>query len=108
MAAACWDASAVVYVRAPGQASSRARALYREHPPVIWWGTRFEVRSAIRRTWRDGVLSDTGYAAAETRIDAMMSAWKEILPDEEVGDLTLDVLARFALKAADALQLAAA
>ncbi len=108
MSAAFWDASAVVYLCAPGQASSRARALYREYPPVIWWGTRFEVRSAIRRTWRDGVLSDTGYKAAETRINALMAAWGEVLPDDKVGNLALDVLDRFPLKAPDALQLAAA
>lgn len=105
---AFWDASAVLHLCVPGQASSRARRVFRSATPVVWWVTQVEVRSALARLQREGSISDAAYAASRQRLSAMLGAWKEILPVESVRECALEQLGRFPLRAADALQLAAA
>jgi len=105
---AFWDTSAVLHLCVPGQASSRARALFKSATPVVWWVTRVEIHSALTRLHREGALSDAAYQASGLRLSAMLSGWKEILPVEAVRECALEQLGRFPLRAADALQLAAA
>ena len=105
---AFWDASAVVRVSVKHQASVRARPLLDAHAPAVWWGTPVEVRSALVRLKSEGVLSEPAYQACRRKLAAMLESWLEIGPTDVVRELALDVLDRFTLKAADALQLAAA
>ena len=90
------------------QASVRARPLLSAHPPAVWWGTPVEVRSALVRLKSEGVLSAPAYAACRQKLAGVLGSWREIVPNEQVRDLAFEVLDRFSLRAADALQLAAA
>jgi predicted nucleic acid-binding protein len=105
---AFWDASAVLHVCVPAQARSRAKALLQSATPVIWWGTPVEVRSALARLNRSGVLSALAYQTSRQKLDTMLSSWRQVQPSDMVRDVAMDLLERFPPRAADALQLAAA
>jgi predicted nucleic acid-binding protein len=103
-----WDASAVVRVCVPSPVSSHTRKLLREHPPVVWWGTSVEVRSALARLRREGTLSPGAVQASIDRLMYGLQSWREIQPTEPVRDLAAELLDRFSLRAGDAFQLSAA
>jgi predicted nucleic acid-binding protein len=105
---AFWDASAIVPLCVSGQAEARGREMLREHKPVVWWGTAVEVVSALIRLQREGHLSATQAKSAGARLDMLQRAWREVQPVADVRDLAIEQLRRFNLRAADALQLAAA
>ena len=105
---AFWDASALVPLCVPGQADLRRRRLLQEHRMVVWWGSLVETASAIARLRRDGHISAAQEESAYTRLDMLRRTWREVQPVSEVRDLAVEQLGRFDLRAADALQLAAA
>jgi uncharacterized protein len=75
---------------------------------VAWWATAVEGRSALVRLRREGHLSDSAFRVSRERLSALLSSSKEILPTEAVRKIALLQVERFPLRAADALQLAAA
>jgi predicted nucleic acid-binding protein len=105
---AFWESSAVLHICVPGQASSRAKSLLREHSPVVWWTAPAEVRSALERLRRESAISATAYAASNRRLAELLASWREIQPTQPLRDVACSLLARFPLRASDALHLAAA
>src|SRR5437762_3384111 len=67
-----------------------------------------ELVSAIRRRERDGDLDTADVAAALARLEARAGRWTEVNAIDPVRDRAERLLAVHALRAADALQLAAA
>jgi predicted nucleic acid-binding protein len=105
---ALWDASAVVPLCVPAQASTRSRSLLRIHSPVIWWGTFVEVRGALARLRRHQEISSAAFQASVDRLSDLIQSWREIQPTDLVRRIAAEQLDRFALRAGDALQLGAA
>jgi len=105
---AFWDASAIVPLCVPQQAPGRERQALRSYPPVVWWGTPVEVTSAVLRLRREEHLNDSQQEAARQRLARLRQSWAEVQPAERVRMLAERLLERHALRAADALQLAAA
>lgn len=104
-----WDSSALVPLLLNEPLSARARTLREEDEEVVvWWGTPVECASALARLRREGALSVAEEAAAARRLDALRRSWHEVLPGDQVRTQALRVLRLHALRAADALQLAAA
>ena len=75
---------------------------------VVWWGTRVECVSALRRQVREGALTSVGEHQAREILATLSRVWAEIQPLEAVRLSAERLLAVHALRAADALQLAAA
>ena len=75
---------------------------------VVWWGTPVESRSAFARLVREGALSDTERAKAVTLLNQLRRSWDEIQPSEHVRSVAEDLPDRYGIRAADAVQLAAA
>jgi len=75
---------------------------------AIWWGTPVEVQSALQRLQRERLLSMPELSTSLRRLSAMSEAALEIAPSEAVRVLAGAVLGRHDVRAADALQLAAA
>jgi predicted nucleic acid-binding protein len=75
---------------------------------VVWWSTPVECGSAIARLTRDGVLTRDGEDAAMDLLGALGGTWSEILPSPGLRGTALRLLRVHPLRAADALQLAAA
>jgi predicted nucleic acid-binding protein len=80
----------------------------RHFRPVVWWGTRVEAVSGIRRLLRENLLKIDQAAMAISRLDQLQIRWDEIIPTESVRETAELLLGRHKLRAADALQLAAA
>lgn len=104
-----WDTSAVVPLCCHQGPSSAVRRLLKEHRRmVVWWGTPVEACSALARLRREGALDDATHEQALGRLQVLRRAWSEVQPVEPVRAMAEDLLVRCALRAADALQLAAA
>lgn len=104
-----WDASAIVPLLVAESSTAALQALAsRDADMLVWWATPIECASALARLERDGALDDEQAAAAFDRLKQLSGAWHEV----EAGDAVRDTAVRFLrvhpLRAADALQLAAA
>jgi uncharacterized protein len=104
-----WDSSALVPLCVEEPATDAALALLKDDPQVaIWWTTPVECASAIARLERDGALASDAAAEAFGRLDRLAETWFEVEPHDEVREVARRLLRVHPLRAADALQLAAA
>ncbi len=104
-----WDSSAVIPLTVT-EASTDGILATAEQDPVmcVWWATEVECVSALARLERDGALTDTGMRGALERLDLLAESWNEVQPVAAVRTAARRLLRVHALRAADALQLAAA
>jgi predicted nucleic acid-binding protein len=104
-----WDASAIVPLLFSECWSEPTRKLLRADPAmVVWWGSRIECVSALRRRERKDQLGATGARQALALLDALAGGWSELLPSEALRAQAERALAVHPVRAADALQLGAA
>ena len=104
-----WDSSAIVPLSVEEPATDRALALVAEDPEVaIWWATPVECASAVARLEREAALTPAEAAEAFHRLDLLARSWFEIEPHDELREVARRLLRVHPLRAADALQLAAA
>lgn len=104
-----WDASAIVPLLLDEPESPALRQLLRgDTGLVVWWGTPVECASAIARVARDGTLTGPDETAALDLLRTLERSWHEILPATPVRQTAQRLLRVHPLRAADALQLAAA
>lgn len=103
-----WDTSAIVPLLVLEDKTEAAlAALQRDHDLAVWWGTPVECASAIARLEREGApLPKVSEAFA--RLDDLAASWIEVEPHEEIRDIARRLLRVHPLRAADAIQLAAA
>ena len=106
---AFWDTSALVPLCCFQPQSAQARQAARTYSrQVVWWGTIIESVSSLNRLSREGILNVKDSKKAFHRLDYLRGRWNEIQPTEEVRDRAERLLRVHRLRAADALQLAAA
>ncbi len=104
-----WDTSALVPLVVMQPATSVVRELLAGDPTlIVWWGTRIECVSALARLRREGTLEPRAERAARKALEALAGEWSEVLPTEAVRTRAEHLLAIHTLRAADAVQLAAA
>lgn len=104
-----WDASAIVPLLVEQPASRACRAALRADPrQVVWMMTITEVVSALCRLCRDGAIDGRFRDEAEARARRFATRWTEVQAAEVARDEAARLLHAYALRAADALQLAAA
>ena len=104
-----WDASAIVPLLVHERETERMQALAARDPEMIaWWGSLVECASALARLERDGALNASGAALAFERLKQLADSWHEIEPSEVLRESAIRFLRVHPLRAADALQLAAA
>lgn len=104
-----WDASALVPLLLEQPRTARARELLGEDAElVVWWGSPIECASAISRLHRDGQLTSREEAQARALLTTLKASWFEVQPGDAVREQALRILRLHPLRAADALQLAAA
>lgn len=104
-----WDSSAIVPLCVDVPEAPATRSLLRgDHAVAVWWATRTECVSALARQVREGSLDRRGERQARAILAALGRAWTEVLPSEAVRSIAERLLGVHALRAADALQLAAA
>ncbi len=104
-----WDSSAIVPLLV-AESSTRAlvTAFVRDPELVVWWATEVECVSALARLERDASIDAPAMGEALARLDALALAWHEIQPAARTRQVAVRLLRTHNLRAADALQLAAA
>ena len=104
-----WDSSALLPLLVEQPFSSRVRTFRDDDPDIVaWWSTPIECSSAVARLRREGAISETQGAELGRRLLRMRDSWYEVTPGDRVRDQALRLLRVHPLRAADALQLAAA
>jgi len=104
-----WDSSALVPLCVEEPATVPVVALVDSDPDVaVWWSTPVECASALARLERDGTLDAADAAHAFARLDGFAKSWMFIEPLSEIQEIARRLLRVHVLRAADALQLAAA
>jgi predicted nucleic acid-binding protein len=104
-----WDASAVVPLLITEPTTRVAQLLAAKDPAMlVWWGTEVECASAIARLERDGALDEQATAQALDRLKDLARGWHEVDPSDAIREAAVRFLRVHPLRAADALQLAAA
>lgn len=104
-----WDSSAVVPLVCAETASTTCRRWLRADPVMLVWAlTATEVVSAVARKRRDGGLDRLRVTTAKRRLARLEASWSEVTRWDAVRDRARRLLETHDLRAADALQLAAA
>jgi predicted nucleic acid-binding protein len=104
-----WDSSAIVPLLVSERTSPAVLEAVEQDPQiVVWWATEVECISAITRRERDGALDASDVAAAADRLGALAASWRAVEPITQVRQTAIRLLRTHPLRAADALQLAAA
>ena len=104
-----WDASAIVPLLVAEPSTRPLQALAaRDAAMLVWWATEVECASAIARLERDGDLDETAAAESFNRLKQIAPAWHRVDPVDAVRETAVRFLRVHPLRAADALQLAAA
>lgn len=104
-----WDASAIVPLLITEPTTTTMQALAEKDPTMlVWWATEVECASAIARLERDGALDQTAVTHAFDRLKHLAQAWHEVDPSDPIREAAVRFLRVHPLRAADALQLAAA
>ena len=109
LAAAFWDASGLVPLccqQIQTRAARQARRLFPQM--IVWWATKIECISALRRLERAQALTAQEAQQALQELDRLCIRWTEVVPLDEVREGAEFLLGRHDLHAADSMQLAAA
>jgi uncharacterized protein len=104
-----WDTSALVPLLVLEPSSDAMTRLFAEDvEPVMWWTTPLECQSALRRRHREGGLPNDALAASTERLRLLTQHADTVSPTDDLRRRAGRLLAFHPLRAADALQLAAA
>jgi predicted nucleic acid-binding protein len=87
----------------------RLQTLAAEDPAIlVWWGSEVECVSALARLEREGAFNEAAMTAALARLRQLVAGWHEVDPSDAIREAAARFLRVHPLRAADALQLAAA
>ena len=75
---------------------------------LVWWASEVECVSALARLERDGSATPDLFTAAFKNLRELVAGWHEIDPNDTIREAAARFIRVHALRAADALQLAAA
>jgi predicted nucleic acid-binding protein len=104
-----WDTSALVPLLLEQPATAQVRRMLEVDPAIAaWWGTPVECASAAARLRREERLGAVDESRVLDLLGRLQDSWLEVLPSQEVRTQALRLLRVHSLKAANALQLAAA
>ena len=104
-----WDSSAVVPLLVRQPMTKAAERLLEADPIVaLWWASQVECTSALTRLARDGRMEEADVEQALARLDYLLERAVQVDPFPSIRDGACRLLRVHPLRAADALQLAAA
>ncbi|MFN8582485.1 MAG: hypothetical protein U0163_16110 [Gemmatimonadaceae bacterium] len=104
-----WDAPAIMPLLLAEPTTETMQAVAQKDPVMlVWWATEVECASAIARLERDGALDASAAIQAFDRLKQLAGGWHEVDPSDGVREAAVRFLRVHPLRAADALQLAAA
>jgi uncharacterized protein len=104
---AYWDSSALIPLCVSQPQSSKARSLYGSYSIVAWWATEVEIISGLTRLERMGQISHDRFLVGKRLARDLVQRWYCVGSRNIAAD-ACSLLELYPLRAADALQLAAA
>jgi predicted nucleic acid-binding protein len=105
---AFWDASALVPLCVVQGSTPSVVRLYKSYPAVVWWATPVEIASALALLVRTREISSGDCAKARQVAAALAEEWSVVQPSNALCARATQLVERYDLRAADAMQLAAA
>jgi uncharacterized protein len=104
-----WDSSALVPLLLEEPTSRRMADLLRQDEDIaMWWGSEVECTGAFCRLLRQGDITRSGLQRGLSALERMQEKTLEIQPTVDLKARAMRLLTTHPLRAADALQLAAA
>ena len=104
-----WDSSAIVPLVVAEEETDRCGVLLHDDSEVVvWLFTAVEVVSALTLRLRERSLKQQEFRVAREQLNLLQRAWSEVVSVDKVRDRSVRLLEVHSLRAADALQLAAA
>lgn len=104
-----WDSSALIPLCLEQPRTEVVLRWLEDDPEqVVWWGSAVECASAIARLHREGHLTDREESQARELLATLRASWFEVQPGPGLREQAFRLLRLHPLRAADALQLAAA
>ena len=104
-----WDASAIVPLVVADPKTKTVQGLAAQDATMlVWWATEVECASAIARLERDRALDESAVTQAFDRLKQLAAGWHEVDPSDAIREAAVRFLRVHPLRAAGALQLAAA
>jgi predicted nucleic acid-binding protein len=104
-----WDSSAVIPLLVAEPMTSVIRdILAQDRHMHVWWATEVECASALARLEREKPEASISIERAFDRLAALREDWSDVAAINRVRDVAKRLLRVHPLRAADALQLAAA
>jgi hypothetical protein len=105
---AFWDTSALLPLCVRQKQTSQANALYTRYGLGVWWGTPVEIMSGLTRMKRSKEIDHHQFLAGSQTAQYLADAWESVNPSKKLAAHACTLLELYPLRAADALQLAAA
>jgi len=104
-----WDSSALVPLVVQEKESAALQKLAMKDDKLLVWSlTKLEILSALQRKKREAVLEEKEFTLATARLEKLSAGWFEVYDLASVSRRAERLLTFHPLRAADALQLAAA
>lgn len=104
-----WDTSALVPLVVREESSRQAREWLKDDATIVTWcWTSVELASAVERRFREDLISRQQRRSCLDAFSDLSEAWDEVADVVAVRTRSCSLLARHALRAADAAQLGAA
>lgn len=104
-----WDASAVIPLLVTESTSASLREAANSDPQMVaWWGTPVECVSALARRARENRMSAADFAQARQQLGILTAKWREVQPTDELRTMAERIVSVHSLRAAAAIQVAAA
>jgi predicted nucleic acid-binding protein len=105
---AFWDSSALIPLCIMQPQSHLAEILYARYRIVAWWATEVEIRSGLTRLKRIGSIPPAQFSSGKQLAEKLVQTWFAVHESARIAPDACAILETYPLRAADALQLAAA
>jgi predicted nucleic acid-binding protein len=105
---AFWDSSALIPLCVSQPQTATARLLYESYRIVTWRGTQVEIMSGLTRLDRTAAITHDRFLIGKQIAKEIMRDWISVGSIESIAGNACLLLELYPLRAADALQLAAA
>jgi predicted nucleic acid-binding protein len=104
-----WESSAIIPLFVDQAGSGRVRDLAKQDGAMaVWWATWVECEGAWVRLRREGAIGPEVALKVREEFEGLRARWVEVQPSADLRDAAVLLLRRHPLRAADAMQLAAA
>jgi predicted nucleic acid-binding protein len=105
---AFWDTSVLVTLCVDQTPSPQALLFEGKYRIAVWWATHVEIASAVAQLLRQQKITAVEYAQAKQQAEHLAIIWRTVAPSARIAFQARVLLEQYPLRAADALQLAAA